>query len=217
VSTRCSVVVAILASFVVASAGAAEARVPLVWTDPAGAAVGLDAVAREEARSLLERMGVAVAWRRENAGSLARAGEVRVILLDRGAERGPGKPVLGATPPRFEVGPFVWVHVPNVRAAIGLSPRGPVASIEAPMARALGIAIGRVVAHEVVHALAPAVPHGRGLMSASLGRSQLTASSIAIEESVLLSVQAALRGDPLLPRSEPGAMAAAVDGEDLRR
>jgi len=217
VSTRCSVVVVILASFVAASAGAGEARVPLVWLDPAGAAVGLEAVAREEARSLLARMGVAVAWRRENADSLARAGEVRVILLDRGAQRGPGTPVLGATPPRFEVAPFVWVHVPNVRAAIGLSPRGPAASIEASTARALGIALGRVIAHEVVHALAPAVPHGRGLMSASLTRSQLTAWSIAIEESVLLSVQAALRGDPLVPRSEPGVMAAAVGGEDLRR
>lgn len=216
-STRCFRAVVILASISGPSAVAGEAPVPLVWMDPAGVAVGLDAMAREEARSILERVGAPVLWRVEKAGGLARPGEVRVILLDRSAERGPGTPVLGATPPRFEVAPVVWVHVPNVRAAIGLRPRGPVAAIEAPTTRTLGIALGRVIAHEVVHALAPSVPHGKGLMSASLSRGQLTATWIAIEESVLDSVQAALRGDPFLPRSETGVLAAAVGGEGARR
>jgi hypothetical protein len=53
-------------------------------------------------------------------------------------------------------------------------------------------------------------------MSASLNRAQLTASSISIGEDVLVSVQAALRGDPFLPRGEPGVVAAAVSVEDAR-
>lgn len=213
---RCGLVVVVLASIVAPSAVADEATVPLVWVDPAGVALGLGGVARKEARSLLSKMGAAVVWRDGAADGLARPGEVRVILLDRAAERRPGTPVLGATPPRFDVSPFVWVHVPSVRAVLGLPPQGSLATIEAPMVRALGVAIGRVVAHEVVHALAPQVPHGRGLMSASLNRSQLTASSISIGEDVLLSVQAALRGDPFLPRGEPGVVAAAVSVEDAR-
>jgi hypothetical protein len=204
----------VLASIVAPCAAAGEGPVPLVWVDPAGAALGQGAVAREEARSLLSRMGAAVVWRGAAADGLARPGEVRVILLDRAAERRPGKPILGATPPRFDVAPFVWVHVPGVRAVLGLPPQGSLAAVEAPMVRALGVAIGRVVAHEVVHALAPQVPHGRGLMSASFSRSQLTAPSISIGEDVLLSVQAALRGDPFVARGEPGAVAAAVSVED---
>ena len=206
----------VLASIVAPSAVAGEAPVPLVWVDPAGAALGLGGVSREEARSLLAKMGAAVVWQAEATDGLARPGEVRVILLDRAAERRPGTPILGATPPRFDVAPFVWVHVPSVRAVLGLPPRGSLATIEAPMVRALGVAIGRVVAHEVVHALAPQVPHGRGLMSASFNRAQLTASSISIGEDVLLSVQAALRGDPFVPRGEPGVVAAAVSVEDAR-
>ena len=38
----------------------------------------------------------------------------------------------------------------------------------AAASRDLSLALGRVVAHELVHALAPSVPHGTGLMSASL-------------------------------------------------
>ena len=104
--------------------------VPLVWMDPAGVATGLELIARQEARSLLEKMGASVSWQREEAGGVARPGVVRVILLDRAASRGADTPILGATPPGFEVSPFVWVHVPNVRAAVGLPPRGSMASLD---------------------------------------------------------------------------------------
>ena len=118
--------------------------------------------------------------------------------------------MLGATPPRFEVAPFVWVHVPSVRAVIGLDPRGPAFTLAPPASRALAIALGRVVAHELVHALAPSVPHGTGLMSAALTYRQLTAPSIPFEAEVGLAVQAALRGDPLGPRPDTGVLAAAT-------
>ena len=102
---------------------AASPVLRLVWVDSTGVGVGTEAVARDEARSLLRRMGASISWRRGDAREMARPGEVRVILLDRTAASF-GKAVLGATPPRFEVAPFVWVHVPSVRAVIGLDPRG---------------------------------------------------------------------------------------------
>jgi hypothetical protein len=187
----------------------------LVWVDPAGIGVGVEAGALHEARSLLQKMGTTVSWRHGDPGEDARVGEVRVILLDR-ATGSSGKAVLGATPPHFEVAPFVWVHVPSVRSVIGLDPRGPAFTLAPPASRALSIALGRVVAHELVHALAPSVPHGTGLMSAALTYRQLTASSIPFEAEVGLAVQAALRGDPVGPRPDTGVLAA-YDTEDLVR
>lgn len=240
-STRFAVAVVTLVSIVAAPAAADEAALPdlegvvgprawppsaaplvaspalrLVWMDPTGVGVGAEAVARDEARSVLRKMGAAVSWRRGDAGELTRPGEVRVILLDRAACSA-GKAVLGATPPRFDVDPFVWVHVPNVRAAIGLDPRGSAFAMPPPASRALAIALGRVVAHELVHALAPSVPHGTGLMSASLTYRQLTAPSIPFDAEVGLAFQAALRGDPLGPRPATGVLAAATaPGEIVR-
>lgn len=191
--------------------------VRLVWTDPAGAAVGLEAWARRESEDLLRMMGVSSSWRRGRAGELSREGEVRIILLDRHAAREPGVPVLGATPQTFAVSPFVWVHLPGVRSAIGLRARQGGALLDPPDARALGLAVGRVIAHELVHALAPSVAHGTGLMSASLSRRQLTAQSLPIDAEVGLAVQAALRGDVPLPRPETGVLSAATAEEERER
>jgi hypothetical protein len=138
---------------------------------------------------------------------------VRVILLDRPATREHGAPVLGATPPAFAVAPYVWVHLPGLRSSLGLGP-GLVVRRDARAARVLGVAVGRVIAHEVVHALAPSVPHGTGLMSASLTRRQLTAPSIPFEPEVALAVRAALRGDVPLPQPDTGVLAAATAGEE---
>jgi hypothetical protein len=79
------------------------------------------------------------------------------------------------------------------------------------------MALGRVVAHELVHALAPSVPHGTGLMSALLTCRQLTAPSIPFEAEVGLAVRAALRGDPPGSPPDTGVLAAATGTENLVR
>jgi hypothetical protein len=183
-------------------------RLRLVWMDLTGSAIGSDVVARSEAKALLERMGLEVSWRRGGAREEARPGEVRVILLDRAARRPSGPPILGATPASFEVMPYVWIHVPSVRAALGIPPRSPVSGLDAWSRHGLGISLGRVVAHEIVHALAPWVPHGTGLMSAELRRRDLLGGRIAIEPEVALAVQAALRGEAGRPERDAGLLAA---------
>jgi hypothetical protein len=183
-----------------------------VWLDPARVALGVDAMARTEARSLLRKMGLSLSWRIGKAQEAARPGEVRVILLDRGVDRAPNVHVLGATPPRFDVAPFLWVHVPSVRAAAGVRPAAP-ALADPASSRSLGLALGRVVAHELVHALAPSVPHGSGLMSARLTCRQLTGATLAVDPEVGLAVRAALRGEPSLPPADAGTLAAATATE----
>jgi hypothetical protein len=103
-----------------------------------------------------------------------------------------------------------------VASAIGVVSGRP-ARLDPPEARALGVAVGRVIAHEVVHALAPSVPHGVGLMSASLTRRHLTAASIPVDPEVALALQSALRGEVLLPRPDTGVLAAATEAEETER
>jgi hypothetical protein len=164
----------------------------LSWADPSGAAVGLEVLVRGEVASLIEAMGVRVRWRRAASDELARADEVRVILLDRPATRDGGLLVLGATPPRFAVAPHVWIHVPSVRAAVGVPAGRSLSAMGVHERRVLGVALGRVAAHEVVHAVAPGVSHGQGLMSAFLVGRTLTAPSIGIDPGVGGAVRAGL-------------------------
>jgi hypothetical protein len=84
----------------------------------------------------------------------------------------------------------VWVFVDNVRETLGLSPTD-----ERPAsARRLGIALGRVVAHEVVHTLAPRFPHTRrGLMREALGNLDLTGPARPSHDECRDVVRAALR------------------------
>ena len=165
----------------------------LVWLDPAGEALGTEAVVRPEVARVLREMGVSASWRRAEPHELAREGELRVIFLNRAAQRYHGVPVLGATPASFQGERFVWVHVPSVRAAVGVGRRsGP--GLDVHTARRLGIALARVIAHELVHAMAPSLPHGSGLMSARLDRRTLTAARIAIDPQLGLAVRTAILG-----------------------
>lgn len=167
----------------------ARPRARLVWLDPADAARGTEAVVRPEVARLLREAGVEASWRRGEANELARPGELRVIFLNRAAQRGHGF-VLGATPTRFQGEAFVWIHVPSVRAAaLGSAPAGGRSDLGS--LRPLGIALARVIAHEVVHVLAPALPHGRGLMAARFDRALLGSASIPIGPEVALAIRTA--------------------------
>ena len=180
----------------------------LAWLDPAEVAGRCGTGAREEALRVFKAMGIPANWRRANAGELARAEEIRVILLDRGALNGRHAAVLGSTPTRFESTPFVWIHVPSVRRALGL-PGSDRTLLELRDGYSLGVALGRVIAHEIVHALAPGVAHGEGLMASRLTRRDLTASSVPVTPEVISAVHNALAGVPDSPA--PGAGLLAVE------
>jgi hypothetical protein len=192
-------------SFAPALTQAPAAR--LVWLDPVGSALGTEAIVRSEVSRLLREMGVASSWRRGEPQELARPGELRVIFLNRGTQRD-RVPVLGATPSSFLGEPFLWVHVPSVRNAAEVASQKTGPSLDIHSARRLGIALARVIAHEVVHAVAPGLPHGTGLMSARLDRRMLTAASIAIEPRVGFAVRAALVAAPPAPRPADTILAA---------
>jgi len=175
----------------------------LVWLDPAGIGLGADQVAQPAVTELLREMGVEARWRRGDPHELSRPGELRIILLARPGVFENGLPVLGATPTQFAGEPHVWVHVPSVASAVGIDRMRPGMRLDVQAARRLGTGLSRVVAHELVHALVPALPHGRGLMAARLDRRMLTGPSVPVDAGVGLAVRAALAGiRPVAPATD---------------
>jgi hypothetical protein len=85
----------------------------------------------------------------------------------------------------------VWVFMDNVRATLGRPRR----------ANELGQAVGRVVVHEVIHALAPSHPHAAGgLMAPSLDRSGLLGPRLRPEREC---TRAVLAGIAVLAEAAP--------------
>ncbi len=154
------------------------ADLSLVWYDPSGVLpAGYDGLTRE-VREIFRGLGVEVTWRVGGTFGGAETPEVPVILLAsdplgrRRSERVLGLVVRDQRPHRA-----VWVFQDNVRRALGLRQQADSGPIE-PLARALG----RVVAHEIVHAISPDTPHSReGLMQHAFGRSFLLGAQAPID------------------------------------
>lgn len=153
-------------------------------------AVGIDlarlapltvATLRQEIGHVLAPVGLALAWRSAAPGAETSVGELRVIFLRStglGADR--GGTALGRTALGIPV-PATWVYVPNVALALGLEPDAIRGSFEAQ--RRVGIALGRVVAHEMVHVLAPEREHAHaGVMRRKLGAFHLASGRPTLEE-----------------------------------
>ncbi len=171
----------------------ADGVLHLTWIDPRDSAGASAGGAREEAARVFKTMGIAVQWRRAEPREMGRPGEIRVIVLDRLLKRAGNTVVLGATPSRLPDWRFVWIHLPSVREALRVS--GPsVGSLELASQYRLGIALGRVIAHEVVHAVAPALPHGSGLMAERLTAADLTTAALRVPPEVAAAVRTALAG-----------------------
>jgi len=125
-----------------------------------------------EAGAILAPAGEGPRWRRSQPGAELETGVVPVVLL-AGRHPVPGRPgaVLGGIETRAPV-PAAWVYVGATLRAIGatLPPR----SMDPASQRALGVALGRVIAHELVHAMAPRRAHVTiGLMEATWDQGSL--------------------------------------------
>jgi hypothetical protein len=145
-----------------------------------------------EATDVLGRHGVCAEVVRAAPSSVRGAdGEIGVVLLRSIGPAGSGKRVMGSIRPGSTTNPSVWIFFDEVAAAVGLSAREPetwTASQRADFARALG----RVAAHEVVHALLPDRPHDpSGLMAATLKRHELTRVALPANPGLLADVRRA--------------------------
>jgi hypothetical protein len=184
----------------------------LVWVDVTGVARFAFTEAARETAALLRRMGVAATIRAGDSRSVTEGSEMTVIVLPA---RTPGTrldhSVMGATSRAPEGGRAIWVYAAGVASTLGLGSR-PAPGWSMGQRREFGRALGRVVAHELVHAIAPERPHVKGgLMAASMGRALLLGSEIAIDIATSEALRTALAGRPA-PEAARAAMPAAGEG-----
>jgi hypothetical protein len=154
-----------------------------------------------EVAAIFGREDVSVRWRIGGGDVLAEEREVTVILLNgTGDGNGVVRQALGATQPAGAHRNQVWVYVPTVAWSLGLDLADRAAWGAGDRVR-FSVALGRVVAHELFHVLAPELPHSRrGLMAARIGRHELLDTSVEVAEafrealrpSLLRRAQAAL-------------------------
>lgn len=170
----------------------------VAWHDPTRCARTLEPLALRELIRLARRMGLELRPRIGECGVPAAKEEILIVLVDREHGSG-GRHMLGCGKRAPGQQPAIWVHMPGVRAVLGIDARRALPHLRVYERRALGLAIGRVAAHELVHVLAPGVRHGSGLMSNELSLPSLVASSIEVDADVVRAVREA---DPRHPAYE---------------
>jgi hypothetical protein len=165
---------------------------------------------RQEVARIFREIGVDVRWTLGGLGTVygqADVPEVPVILLpDDPAPSRDSRHVMGLVIRSQEPSRAVWVFLKNVRWTLGHDLRRQRPRTEGE-AQELALAVARVVAHEVVHAIAPDEPHSRGgLMSHSLNRNYLLGRRLPVDAQCAASFLTRLAA--LLPPAPEAAAAA---------
>jgi hypothetical protein len=151
----------------------AAPRLHLVWIDVLGLAPYAFENAAQETSAILADAGVTAAWRLGDASTVTSGDELKVVLM-AGVANGARLPehVMGGTRGGAQ-SHTTWIYLSNVIWALGLHDRGP-RRLSLQEEEQVARAVGRVVAHEIVHAVSPEVAHhSGGLMADKLGRAYL--------------------------------------------
>jgi hypothetical protein len=200
----------VAAAFLVAQA--LTGGVDLVWVDPARVAPFAYDAARLESIEILREAGVAAHWRRGAPTEVLRPDEVAVVILPGSAPQSrPSRRVMGAAQKGEDAVAAVWIYVPEVKWTLGLA-HAPIAAWSGAQRAAFGRALGRVAAHETIHALLPRLPHAAtGLMSAQIDRTALLARRLPVDA----RTRAALRERAAEAPLEPASASLTQDGNVL--
>jgi len=161
-------------------ARASSPRLRLVWIDVLGSASYAFASATREATAILGDAGVATVWTVATPSTETTDDELKILVLgDAGEGSRRSRRIMGCTH-RGEHSRTTWVYLSSVLWALGLqSPAG--WGLLAREQEEVGRALGRVVAHEIVHVVAPDLPHSRdGLMAGRLSRVLLVCSRVSL-------------------------------------
>jgi hypothetical protein len=149
-----------------------DVRIEAVWidmarcaSDPRDVAVAVDGTLRP--------LRLSVRWRDASPSEVTAPEELRVVVMAP-SERARESRILGACIPRSS-SPTIWVEYENVLRTLGLIPK--------PRSRSdrsrLALGLARVIAHEVVHVLAPEYGHDdSGLLAPWLDEDGLAGSQI---------------------------------------
>ena len=151
------------------TAQAAEPGVSLriLWVETGSGDRVVREVGLAEARGVLEPFGVGLVWRCGPPATESSEDEIRVVPLARRLGEKAGRRILAATGTRDGLR-TVWLDWAGMLWLVGLD-ADTLASTLPLVKRRLGVALGRVLAHELIHALLPDLPHAsHGLMDEAL-------------------------------------------------
>jgi hypothetical protein len=154
-----------------------------------------DSIARE-VQSIFGQVGIEVHWKWDDEPVNPRSSEWNIVLTPSDPS-GPGWELEGHPMGLFVhengTGPSVYIFFSNVMRALAIYPQAN-RLLSPPELRDLSRALARVIAHEVVHAVAPSLPHtNAGLMSESLNASFLLKRKAALDERIGTTLVRALR------------------------
>ena len=143
-----------------------------------------------EVKRLFRDLDLEVTWRRAAPGDLTGPDETQVILLNSdGASSALSRDVLGAT--RRHGLHAVWAFLPNIAVTLGASREAEAWSLR--QREEMALALGRVIAHELIHVVAPDRPHSStGLMSYRLDRGILVNPGVHLDPATALAFTRAL-------------------------
>ena len=171
------------------SASALAGSVDLVWIDPAAMAPSAYEAARQEASASLHDAGVSVRWRKGAPSEPLGIDEVAVVLLPGGSPHSHrSRQILGVAKKGEDAVAAIWIYVSAVKWTLGL--QRPMSAWSVAQDAAFGRALGRVAAHETIHALLPRLPHATfGLMSEQFDRASLLAPRLSVDPKTRAALQ----------------------------
>lgn len=181
--------------FIASHARAAAEDLPslrLVWIDVRGSASFAFPLAAQEAAAILSEAGIATMWTLATLSTETTDDELTILLMGEAVEgTRRSHRIMGCTH-RGGRARATWVYLSSVLWALGFqgrAGRGMLAREQEEVGRALG----RVVAHEIVHVLAPDLPHTQsGLMAGWLSRPLLVCSRVSLTPREGQALRAAL-------------------------
>jgi hypothetical protein len=155
-------------------------RLHLVWIDVLGTASFAVPFAASEVAAILDQAGITATSTVAAPSTEAAADEIRIVIMDEvPGDSSLARRVMGCTR-RGGGTRTTWVYLSSVLWALGKPERGG-RGLVAREQEEVGRALGRVAAHEIVHVLAPDLPHARdGLMAGRMSHPQLVASRVKL-------------------------------------
>lgn len=177
-------------------------RLRLVWIDVEGAPPYVFPFTSQEAAAILGQAGIAVEWTVAAPSTVTVDDELRVLVLGETGGAIRTRATMGCTRRGSRT---AWVYLSNVLWALGLR-NGGGRGLLGREQEEVGRALGRVIAHEVVHILAPDLRHSRhGLMAERMNRALLVCSRVSLAAREAEAVRA---GAATLARLDPSPPAA---------
>ncbi len=206
-----------------ALAGASAERAPssaprlgLVWIDVLGSAFFAIPFAASEVAAILGQARIATTSTVGTTSTQAAGDEIRIVVMDEV----PGgsalsKRVMGCTRRGGHTG-TAWVYLSSVRWAVGRPGRGG-RGLLAREQEEVGRALGRVAAHEVIHVLAPDLPHARdGLMAGQLSYALLASSRVTLGAREAGAARAGFAALTATASPSPGGVEIAAEAAEPR-